>query len=423
MTISNSAAGSGSGCLSGIARLLLCKGSLQTHPSDQITYPNTAEFDRVNKYQKNEVNIKLENGTTTATAPAAAAAPGVVARLMGLDSLPDTNWVPKGRTPDSVTRSRSVNFMDYLLDFDLSQAQHRRVKTSVSFREVPTLLNQQNQHDFFVLYLDNTEKTKKGGSKLRKSEVGLEELKQQKNKEKSKNKVINNTPAGRAGMKKKEKNQRNNLNISKLKDEPMKVSNNKQISSFGNCKGAQVSSGFVSPRKKDGISKAKSPVKPMNQKEVLVESKFMKKIKNQHAIKNAQSDCSSEDSTPVSVLDLDEFLIHDLTHLSDYASPQEFNPGKKSSPKTTNFDYPFSQATRSWSPGDDAKYYIEAARKLTRLTEDDIKESNWLGKNLFNLESFEEICLDFAGQILDLLVKQVAEELVGLHVENIQLLQ
>ncbi|OAY41510.1 hypothetical protein MANES_09G107700v8 [Manihot esculenta] len=406
MTNSRSSAGSGSGCFSGIARLLLCKGSLQTHPADQIASPNTAEFDLVSTYQKNEVSVKL--GSETATA--AAAAPGVVAKLMGLDSLPDTNWVPKGRTPDSVTRSRSVNFMDYLLEFDLAQAKHRRVRTSVSFREVPTLLNQQNQHDFFVLYLDNMEKTKKPGSKLRKSEVGLdEEIKQQKKEDqKGKNKVINNIPAREAGMKKNEKNQRKNLNISNLKDEPRKISKNKQSFRLGSCKGAQEKSlGFVSPRKKDGISKAKSPVKPMNQKEVLVESKFMKKIKNQHAIKDAQSDCSSEDSSPVSVLDLDEFSFHDLAYLSDYTSPQKPN-------------YAFPQASRSWSPGDDAKYYTEVVRKLNRLTEEDIEESHWLGKNFFKLASFEEICIEFTGQILELLVKQVAEELVGLHMENVR---
>ncbi|EEF25792.1 conserved hypothetical protein, partial [Ricinus communis] len=59
----------GSGCFSGIARLLLCKGSLQTHPSDQITEPNSTpiECGRVNKDSKNEVMIHVEVDHTPAT--------------------------------------------------------------------------------------------------------------------------------------------------------------------------------------------------------------------------------------------------------------------------------------------------------------------------------------------------------------------
>ncbi|KAI9201009.1 hypothetical protein LWI28_016481 [Acer negundo] len=75
---------------------------------------------------------------------------GVVARLMGLDSLPETNWIPIGKSPNSVTRSRSVNFMDYLLKFD------------------PV-----------------NEKKKQIGSKVKNFGVEIEDLKQKKNKKKN----------------------------------------------------------------------------------------------------------------------------------------------------------------------------------------------------------------------------------------------
>lgn len=300
-----------SGCFSGITRLLLCKGSLQTHPSDQITEPSPTEFDLVNINDPKSSEVEVQ---------APPANPGVVARLMGLDSLPDTNWVPQARsTPDSVTRSRSVNFMDYLLELDLKETQHRRVRTSVSFREVPTLLNQQN-HDCFILYLDNNiEKTSKMGCKLRNSELRLGEMKQKNEEKSTKQEIIRE-----GAVLKKEKNEGNNIRISKLKDEPTRVSH-KQLSRFGSCKGAQVSSGFVSPRKKQvyrksgETSRAKSPVKPINQKEALVESKFMKKMKNrQHAIKDLKPGCctSEDSSSPVSVRGLSEFSNQDETLLS-----------------------------------------------------------------------------------------------------------
>ncbi|KAK3212316.1 hypothetical protein Dsin_017022 [Dipteronia sinensis] len=105
---------------------------------------------------------------------------------MGLDSLPKPNWVPTGKSPDSLTLSRSVNFMDYLLKFDLSQAshQHRRVTTSVSFHEVPTSkLHQQKNDNLFVMCLDGVnEKINQMGSKVKKSGVEIGDLKQKKNK-------------------------------------------------------------------------------------------------------------------------------------------------------------------------------------------------------------------------------------------------
>ena len=81
-----------------------------------------------------------------------------------------------------------MNFADYLLEFDLTQAQqHRRVRTSMSFREVPTPSHQQNR-DFLVVCLNDRDESTKGmRSKVRKSEVGFGEMKQRK-EQRSKNK-------------------------------------------------------------------------------------------------------------------------------------------------------------------------------------------------------------------------------------------
>ncbi|XP_050229803.1 uncharacterized protein LOC126678928 [Mercurialis annua] len=416
------------GCFSSIARLLLCKRSLQTHPTDQNTEPNTTPFqcDRLNKDLINievVVNVQVEDSPPsdlpTATTGGAVctdtAPPGVVARLMGLNSLPKTNWVFKGERllqQDLATRSRSANFMDYVVEFDLAQAdddtQQRRVRTSVSFREVPTFSNQEkeknnNNHDVLVLYLEENNNSgkftsRKAEFKLRKPDSSLdhEEIKQNED-EKNKN---DNTEEEVVLLKNKDEDDQDLYES----DESRKLSAMKQFSRF------------VMPRnkKKGRFSKSnvKSPEKPMNQKEAMAESKFMKKFKNQLASKDVQSECSSEESSPVSVLDLDDYFDDELpcpdyssiarsTRLSIDLEPKEItkNEYKKQSKK-------------------DSKYYTEIVKKLCKLIEEDIKETKWVAKEVSEFESVEEICSEFGQEILDTLVKQVVEELVGFHLKS-----
>lgn len=422
---------SGSGCFSGIVRLLLCRGSHQTHPSDQRVEPITPEFfNHVKKDPKTGIDANVEAPVSTT--------PGVVARLMGLDSLPDTNRVPRGRSsPEAVTRSRSVNFMDYLLQLDLAQAQHRRVRTSVSFREVPALMNQEN-HDVYVLYLDDQDKKpKKMGSKQRKSE-GIsfgDQMKQKNYEERSKSKESIITREGAVKMEKNRHN--NNMKVSTSKNEPKRVSSSRQFSSVGNCDGVQFSSGFVMPHKKDVCRKsrenprARSPVKkPVNQKEVLVESKFMKRIKKRQACKDSQSDCSSEDSSTISVFGLSEFLAHDAIPPPGDTWPVDLKFSKKiSSPNppdlTDNMLINGEDEAVGIKKNDfescnnrDKEHYSEVLRKLCRLTEEDVKESRWVMKSTFDSECLEEMFTEFGQQILDLLLCQVVEELAESHMEE-----
>ncbi|CAA0832845.1 ALC-interacting protein 1 [Striga hermonthica] len=111
----------GTNCLSSVLRRMLCSGSLPTHPSDQ--YPDTSIPGNLSKHDE----IVMKQGTGSK--------PGVVAKLMGLDSFPDSpSWAHKDRSLGSFLRSRSVNSIDFLPPFDPPRL-HRRVRTSVSFRE------------------------------------------------------------------------------------------------------------------------------------------------------------------------------------------------------------------------------------------------------------------------------------------------
>ncbi|KAI8559939.1 hypothetical protein RHMOL_Rhmol04G0215600 [Rhododendron molle] len=152
-------------CLSGILRQLLCTGSLPTHPSESIsTEPNI--ITNPEKHSKLEEVIK----------PQAPPTPGIVARLMGLDTLPDFNPAQNRRTLDSMLRSRSVNSVNCLAELDLTQFNHRRVRTSVSFREENATFLQQRESDFVVFRFEKVGSSKWGFSGG-KSEMGLEERK------------------------------------------------------------------------------------------------------------------------------------------------------------------------------------------------------------------------------------------------------
>ncbi|KAK8665723.1 hypothetical protein V6N13_005885 [Hibiscus sabdariffa] len=226
---------------------VLCSGSHQTHPSDNIMEPNANDNAAI-------ARVQSESG------------PGVVARLMGLDSLPEKNWVSKGETLGQVTQSRSVNFMYYMLEFDLTAADHRRVKTSTSFCEVlpqgPPLLQQHNQnHEFLVVYMDEKKEIRFEPRELKSQKLGCKDH-QEKNKK-----------------------------ISKLENKPMRVSAKKSLKSsrcIGETKNVQIN--------RQANSRAKSPLN-----EVFVEKK--KKKKKQCEVKKVEysENSSEEDSKSLEV--------------------------------------------------------------------------------------------------------------------------
>lgn len=403
-----------SGCFKGLLRRLLCQGSLQTHPSDQII----PEPKKPDEFKDLKPEAKIEPS----------GAPGLVARLMGLDSLPEAKWVPKGRAPESVTRSRSVNFMEYLLELNVGQAhQHRRVRTSVSFREVPTMSQQQNQ-DLFVLYLDE-EDEKNIGLKVRKGKASVDSGGMKKKKEeKTRNK--------------KKENEGTSEKVSKFIDEPRRVSV-KRSAKIKNCKGAK-DFGVALPAKRCGNKeseaalkkKKKGPVKPMHQKEVPAKGKIRNKSKNQLVIEEVKpAECSTESSSPVSVLDVNDFSIFDDTQLSDEKRCMELNSKRKSSLMTANCDYPSSCSARTLSYDDldqlrvikkkdcesmgnqTVEYYSELETKLHKVTEQAIMQSNWVPEKVLNFEDLDELCMEFGQHILGILLQQMIAELVGSNMD------
>lgn len=208
--------------LAGILRRMLCSRSLPTHPTDHIT----------------------ESISSIAAACDDKAAPSVVAKLMGLDSMPNVIIA----TPTSITRSRSMNSIDYCKgickDHDQLQAERRRVKGTLSFRDMPmpTFFELEDE-DFFVLSF----------------EKGSDHKKEKRLKEKIREK------------------------------------------GFGELKQSSDFLEFSTPniRKQASCHGAKSR---------------KKKKKKMMKVTNVELECSSEESSPVSVLDFDQFIIdHEVT--------------------------------------------------------------------------------------------------------------
>lgn len=281
------------GCLAGILRRILCSGNLPTHPSDQIREADSVVCDNDQELKAAKECIERFE---------ASASPGIVARLMGLDSMPEiNNLLHASSKPNSISRSRSLNSADQLAGFDSMQGQHRRVKSTLSFREMPTFLELENEN-FFILSFETGGEHKELRSKGKKSEMGFGELKQRR-AERCKN---GENRAERVSEKKKTKNNNNNKGCQEANKKQ-----SKRISDNGKSKGSSItrSPSKNSNEKPYGSPEAVKTSKSVNQKEVFHGRKLSERKKTSLCVvQNTESECSSEDSSPVSVLDFGHFL-------------------------------------------------------------------------------------------------------------------
>ncbi|XP_050381309.1 uncharacterized protein LOC126798395 [Argentina anserina] len=407
-------------CFNSILRRLLCTGNVPTHPSSDYILDSSPT-----QLAKPPKNPKYEPKFQPLPSPSASVSPGIVARLMGLDSLPETNWV---RTPELVTRSKSVSFADYLMDFDVTPtSQHRRVRTSVSFREVPAVMSQPEGQEFLVVYLDSVDKGKEFGAEVKKAEE-VKQGKEQRRKNRESSAVIKNKNEEKVVKK-------NSKKISKLKNEPRRECGAQSSRASRNGKGDDGLGYSVRPKEKamsknGGVnftegSGEHSPLKKTTsqkkKKKVVAEPKF-KKGNHQNAVKKREavdiSSCS-ENSSPVSVFDIDDILIQHETWLSEYSSPKDFKSPMKSPPRASYNEDPELRAVKfkDMEPIkiEDSEDYTELlASKIFRLTDEELKESNWIPKNVVEYERCEEICIQVEGLILDVLMNQAIDDLVQL---------
>lgn len=402
------------GCLAGILRRILCSGSLPTHPSDHITEPNSIPCD----HPRQDFNFKAEQDPKVS--------PGIVARLMGLDSMPNINLVNTQLNPNSITRSRSLNSVDYKASENEDHFQknlHRRVKSSLSFREMPSFVELETE-EFFILSFENENERREFTPKKKKSEKGFGELKQRR-KEKSENRE----------KKKEELIRRNNrtfLNLSKESKASVKPMQEAADSSRTKNSNTCCSSDNYS-EEINVASRGLSSSETSYHEEVLSETesnkkKMMrrrrKKQKRHHFVdKSIENETSSEDSSPVSVLDFDKFIIDQELPTSEKDPRQEeSNPRRKLCPELQIYRQ-LSQNAGSNLMEDDLtpnkigsrtrdgvnQIYIDMWGEICRMTETEIAESNWVNKQVLKIQ--DELNADFESQILDQMLEEIVIQL------------
>lgn len=412
-------------CLTGLLRRILCSRSLPTHPSDQITETSSILCD--GRHQELiKSNEKLE--TTAAT-------PGVVARLMGLESFPETSSVDMKVSANSISRSRSMNSVEFRGESDRMQGQHRRVKSTLSFREMPTFLEVENKEYFVLSFETIGSESKKVRSKERKCEVRSGELKE-KRREKCKRKENRREKAVEAEKRESEE-KINKMVLKVLKESELSnriLEDHKPAQEVGNGGKIEDSPAHMSLKGSETVYLENKWLYHKEVSGIGAELRRRNKKTKGCAFKNEEAEFSSQDSSPVSVLDFDQFIVDpEVTKSEEDTKSGESNSRRKLSPQLENqnhkhlsqrsdgdliFDNRNSNKTEEPCPGSRKKVchnhdYLNMWDEVCKLTETQVVETNLNAhKNMCKFEEdFEEISADFGLQILDQLLQELVDQL------------
>ncbi|KAL3530891.1 hypothetical protein ACH5RR_010213 [Cinchona calisaya] len=412
-----------SGCIAGVFRRLLCLNSLPTHSSDHIKDVDrdsivSAELDKL-QCTTTKAEYRVEPSAT----------PSIVARLMGIESLPKIDFSAIEKSPNSIARSRSMNSVDLLKELVSIQARQRRVK---SFREAPTFLELEDE-EFFILSFENGDESRKLEVKNRKSEVGSGQMKQRSKQEKCKTK--NNKRRASVHEKNKE-NQEITTTLSKEKvDRSMKSRkacySDRKIKDLSNILHPTNNSCQNSPGKKEVVKLAN----PINHKPQSGLRRRMKKRKDDClVIKKIETDQSdSENSSPNSVLDIMKFpcdpevitCSEELSRLSNSKSRRTLKEELDNYRKlnqcndrslTSNYASCSNEGkcVQSRKNECDGHNYVDMWVEICKMAERDTIESNWmLNKDIQKFEDNKLISGEFEIQIFDELLADFVHQLAG----------
>ncbi|KAM7496438.1 hypothetical protein LguiA_020852 [Lonicera macranthoides] len=401
-----------SGCFTAIFRRFLCF----------INIP-TQTFDHIKENHNELISSDMLCYTNAPENVVDSASIGIVARLMGLDSMPTIDLSNAQNNSSSITRSRSMNSAENWGEFEPKQGKHRRVKSNtLSISEATSLLEMENEK-FFVLSFKNGGKIEDFGPELRESKMGFGELKQRKTE-----RCRNNS-----------KKRRENLNVIEMNKEniePNRVIKNSQVvwgdGKFKDsrkilrpAKNSQENSSIVG----EVLKKSKS----MKHKPNKDRGKLRKNRKeNCSPVKKVETECDLENSSPVSVLDFVQFPVNQEVHPSEKDSRlASSNSRIKLSEKLKIYEQSSCCNTKS-SIADDSKdkknerklgglrtkeskseNYGELWGEICKLAEKDMMQCNCRYKGKYKLEDYEEIGEDFGLQILDQLLFELVDQLIA----------
>ncbi|KAL6979091.1 hypothetical protein U1Q18_020757 [Sarracenia purpurea var. burkii] len=388
------------GCLAGIFRRFLC-------------------FDQIKDAELNSVELDRFGCLGTEEAVEAAVNPGIVARLMGLESMPKIDFCNSQRACNSIARrTRSMNF-DSWTEKGTMQGQHwRRAKTtSMSFREPPTFLEHE---EFFVLSFEEF------GSKEKRSEMGSGNLKRKKT-ERCRGK---RGTRERVSEEKDKENRDSNKVDRRIDRKPSeKVATDDEFQAANNILWATNKFNQNSQVSEEAVEL----LIPVNQKENCGgKQREGEKKENEVAAKKIETECNSENSSPVSVLDLVESIFYPKVPTSEedarLAGP---NSRRKLSAQLETNERSSPSCKPSRSSGDaqrrkmidgrcnglskkdsQRQNYVEMWGEICRMAEGEMVESNWVYRDLCKYEDCEDIGAVCELQILEILLNELVDQLV-----------
>ncbi|KAL5710236.1 hypothetical protein ACHQM5_020825 [Ranunculus cassubicifolius] len=351
---------------SNILRRLLCVGRLQTHPFDSVK----DQFFESNL----EVEEKLDNSVTT---------PGLVARLMGLETMPEFTSLDTTKRR-LIGRSRSVNSGDYIVESE--RQQHRRVKSSSSFRERPSFLEKEDD-EFLVLSFENEIKEHERSSKQRRRRHSGNGNKENRGVELDGSRNENNCDN--------------------------KISRGKQRRKVSNR-----SSGVA------GGSNLNSSTNKKNHRKLQASTNV------KSSLKEVELECNSDNASPVSVLDLNEFTSEPESPLSgDDSRLKVSSPIRKLSTELPTSECPVSisttyipttevrelksgnaQVTKYTKMESHTEDYSVVWGEVRKMVEEDMQTSTWIRREVFKIEDLGEVRSEFGIQILDQLLCELITE-------------
>ncbi|KAG4923626.1 hypothetical protein HKD37_18G049794 [Glycine soja] len=412
-----------SGCLTAILRKILCSDGL---PRDQIRELDSSNAMLSGKDQNLKAKQNTEIDTTTTTTSATSiitttTTPGIVARLMGLETIE----IPCGSKPNSLSRSRSMNSVDYLgVCNGMEEVLHKRVKSTLSFREAPTFLLHESDKFLELSFEGEGGEGREFKSNGRKREPGCAELKQKVRSER-----------GELRENKREKVCDEKVLIEKGKLGKKRVSD-VSSGSVGSGGKLQEITNTLHPSKASSEKKkcfddyeAVKLSQNMKCKEVAVGEKQKRRRKKKKTICQKENkievETKSEDSSPVSVLDFER----------EACATVGLSARRKLSPKLDNDQHLPVRSDGNLMIDDESKVeaidnnkhegskkkemngqeYIDIWVEVCRIVEDELAESNkihiWTNKQ----GDLGSISADFESEIFDHLLNELVDQLAGIH--------
>ncbi|XP_031110775.1 uncharacterized protein LOC116014944 [Ipomoea triloba] len=364
------------GCIAGMFRRLLCSNALPTHPADHMSSVSThPSSDHAIQRRKSEEGKKIESLAST----------GVVARLMGLESMPRVELNPN----KAIARSQSMSSMDSLRELKSTKEKNLR---ACSFREIPTYLELEDEN-FFILSFEYGGKTAELRPKQRRSEK------------------VKNSCRRRESVHQKNKE---NQDINQVSDEIITGSDGK----------LQDSTNILRPTRKDASKK----------KDEYKQERFKKKKKKKDRrdccldAKKIEADCDSEKSSPNSVLGFVEFPpIQDIPSSEKFWKLASSKSRRTLSEELENYRK-LKLISDDFQPKSSEKVYGAAARKnwcsrdendvklwgeICRLADAETLQTKWQHEEIWKQEKVcQKIGGNFEFEIVDELIGEMVDQLI-----------